>query len=170
MRNVVRCGVGSDSSFWLSLQPSFASQRAALSSSNRNSVTGAATARPLVYSSSSLSRYPPRITSSFRTIRLMRIRATVRPASTRSKTTATIEEWSTPELIEGYHRQTQSWAFREFQPLCGHLSEDSARFWIGRCLCQLEAMGSIADVSLSEIDRSLACLRHSFVLKADAYL
>jgi hypothetical protein len=40
----------------------------------------------------------------------------------------------------------------QLQSLCSHL----ARFSIGRHLCQLQAMGGVADVALSVVDRSLS--------------
>ena len=42
--------------------------------------------------------------------------------------------------------------FRQLQPLCSHLSEDSARLAIGHNLRQLQAMGSEGDVLLSFVD------------------
>jgi hypothetical protein len=42
--------------------------------------------------------------------------------------------------------------FGQLQPLRSHLSEDGARFWIGRHLCQLQAMCGVADVSLPVVD------------------
>jgi hypothetical protein len=42
--------------------------------------------------------------------------------------------------------------FRQPQPLRSHLSEDGARFAIGRNLRQLQAMGSEGDVLLSFVD------------------
>lgn len=42
--------------------------------------------------------------------------------------------------------------FRQLKPLCSHLLKDGARLAIGRRLCQLQAMGGIANVLLSFVD------------------
>jgi hypothetical protein len=42
--------------------------------------------------------------------------------------------------------------FRQFEPLRSHLSQDRARFAIGRNLRQLQAMGGEGDVLLSFVD------------------
>ena len=42
--------------------------------------------------------------------------------------------------------------FRQLEPLRSHLSEDRARFEIGRNLRQLQAMGGEGDVLLSFVD------------------
>jgi hypothetical protein len=42
--------------------------------------------------------------------------------------------------------------FGQLQPLRSHLLKDGARFAIGRHLCQLQAMGGVADVLLSFVD------------------